>query len=71
MGFSLISPGSTGIKIPPLEIGTWLWRDWMFWGYDRGDHKVDIREAFATCMQAGINFFDTAGVYAGSDNRKR
>ncbi len=63
MNFSLIPLGTTGLKIPPLGIGTWAWGDRMFWGYGRGYDESDIRQAFEYCMQAGIRFFDTAEVY--------
>jgi aryl-alcohol dehydrogenase-like predicted oxidoreductase len=55
--------GKTEIKIPPLGIGTWAWGDSMFWGFGRGYDETDIRQAFDSCMQAGISFFDTAEVY--------
>jgi aryl-alcohol dehydrogenase-like predicted oxidoreductase len=63
MTFSTIPLGKTGIKVPPLGIGTWSWGDKMFWGYEQGYHESDVRAAFDYCMQAGINFFDTAEVY--------
>ena len=55
--------GKTGIQIPPLGIGTWAWGDKMFWGYEQGYHESDVRAAFDYCIQAGIDFFDTAEVY--------
>jgi len=42
----------------------------MLWGYERGYHEADIRDAFAACMQAGINFFDTAEVYGLGQSEK-
>jgi aryl-alcohol dehydrogenase-like predicted oxidoreductase len=55
--------GKTGFSIPPLGIGTWAWGDAMFWGYGKGYVESDLRAAFGACMQAGVNFFDTAEVY--------
>jgi aryl-alcohol dehydrogenase-like predicted oxidoreductase len=63
MNISSIPLGKTGIHVPPLGIGTWSWGDRMFWGFEQGYHESDIRAAFDYCIQAGINFFDTAEVY--------
>ncbi len=70
MNFPRIPLGTTGIKIPPLGIGTWAWGDRMFWGYGRGYGDADIRDAFEYCLQAGINFFDTAEVYGLGQSEK-
>jgi aryl-alcohol dehydrogenase-like predicted oxidoreductase len=35
----------------------------MFWGYGKDYGEGDIQEAFTACMNAGVNFFDTAEVY--------
>jgi aryl-alcohol dehydrogenase-like predicted oxidoreductase len=63
MDISRIPLGKTGIQVPPLGIGTWSWGDKMFWGYEQGYHESDVHEAFEFCIQAGIDFFDTAEVY--------
>jgi aryl-alcohol dehydrogenase-like predicted oxidoreductase len=51
------------LSIPPLGIGAWSWGETFFWGYGKGYGEEDIRGAFDRCLQAGINFFDTAEVY--------
>jgi aryl-alcohol dehydrogenase-like predicted oxidoreductase len=63
MSNSLVSLGKSGLKIPSLGIGAWSWGDRMVWGYGEGYGEGDIRGAFDACMNAGINFFDTAEVY--------
>lgn len=63
MNFTRIPLGKTSIQVPPLGIGTWSWGDKMFWGYEQGYHESDVRAAFDYCIQAGIDFFDTAEVY--------
>ncbi len=35
----------------------------MVWGYGQDYQETDVREAFETSIQAGINFFDTAELY--------
>lgn len=55
--------GKTGLQIPKLGIGAWAWGERLFWGFGRGYGKEDVREAFRTAMDSGINFFDTAEAY--------
>jgi aryl-alcohol dehydrogenase-like predicted oxidoreductase len=55
--------GKTGITVPPLGIGAWSWGARMYWGYGKGYDEADVRAAFDACLNAGINFFDTAEVY--------
>ncbi len=59
----LVSLGATDIRIRPLGIGTWAWGDKLVWGYGRQYTDEDLREAFDTCVAAGITFFDTAEIY--------
>jgi aryl-alcohol dehydrogenase-like predicted oxidoreductase len=63
MDIQKVPLGNTGLSIPPLGIGAWSWGDSFFWGYGKGYGEEDIRAAFDCCLQAGINFFDTAEVY--------
>lgn len=62
--------GATGIRVSPLGIGAWAWGDRMFWGYGRGYAVQDVRDAFETALAAGINFFDTAEVYAQGQSER-
>jgi aryl-alcohol dehydrogenase-like predicted oxidoreductase len=63
MDIATVPIGKTGVRVPPLGIGIWSWGDRMFWGYEKGYGEADIRSAFDYCLDAGINFFDTAEVY--------
>ena len=49
-----------GIKI---GIGTWAWGDRLYWGFGSTYAEKDIQEAFKSCLENGISFFDTAEVY--------
>jgi aryl-alcohol dehydrogenase-like predicted oxidoreductase len=44
-------------------IGTWAWGDRLFWGFGQNYQENDIRAVFDYCLQAGLNFFDTAEMY--------
>jgi aryl-alcohol dehydrogenase-like predicted oxidoreductase len=55
--------GKTDLYIPPLGIGTWAWGDKMLWGFGKDYGKADLRGAFRTSLECGIDFFDTAEVY--------
>jgi aryl-alcohol dehydrogenase-like predicted oxidoreductase len=60
--------GKTDVKIPPLGIGAWSWGDRMMWGFGGGYGEADINEAFTACLDAGIDFFDTAEVYGSGQS---
>jgi aryl-alcohol dehydrogenase-like predicted oxidoreductase len=47
-----------------MGIGTWAWGDRLYWGFGRNYNENDLRESFQVCLDAGINFFDTAEIYA-------
>jgi len=58
-----INLGKTEIRIPPLGIGAWAWGDQFYWGYGGDYSESDVKAAFDTCVDGGVNFFDTAEVY--------
>ncbi len=62
--------GHTGLSVSPMGIGVWAWGSGFYWGYGRDFQEQDARESFHTCIQAGINFFDTAEIY-GSGRSER
>lgn len=62
--------GETEVHVPPLGIGTWAWGDRLFWGYGRSYTEADLQAAFETCLEAGINFFDTAEVYGRGESER-
>ncbi len=57
------SLGKTNITVNPICIGTWAWGDKLFWNYGSNYGANEVENAFKTCLEAGINFFDTAEVY--------
>jgi aryl-alcohol dehydrogenase-like predicted oxidoreductase len=68
--YATIALGKTDLQIVPLGIGAWAWGDKLVWGFGRGYSDNDVKEAFMTSIEAGINFYDTAEVY-GSGKSER
>lgn len=62
--------GSTDFRICPLGIGAWAWGDRFFWGYGRDYQAADIEAAARTCLEAGIDFFDTAEIYGRGQSER-
>ena len=63
MPIESVALGKSGLRIPPLGIGTWAWGDRFYWGYGQGYTKADLEASFKTSLAAGVNFFDTAEIY--------
>jgi len=58
--------GSTGVKVSPLCLGTMTFgTQWPFIGTTVQEQANEI---VARCLDAGINFFDTADVYSGGES---
>jgi aryl-alcohol dehydrogenase-like predicted oxidoreductase len=53
-----------------LGIGTWAWGDRLIWGYGNGYKDTDLKSVFDYCLEAGIQFFDTAEVYGQGQSEK-
>src|SRR5947209_1736107 len=62
--------GATGIVVPPLGVGVWSWGDKGFWGYGSTHTRDDITQAYKACLDAGLNFFDTAEMYGGGESER-
>ncbi|GAC1357208.1 MAG: aldo/keto reductase [Ktedonobacteraceae bacterium] len=62
--------GASGITVPSLGVGVWSWGDKNFWGYGQDYTRDDITEAYKVCLDAGLNFFDTAEVYGGGESER-
>lgn len=62
--------GASNIVVPALGIGIWSWGDKNFWGYGHSYTREDITEAYATCLDANLNFFDTAEVYGQGESER-
>lgn len=58
-----ISLGKTDIQIPLIGTGAWSWGDRSLWAYGHGYGEEDIKSAFETSLESGVNFFDTAEIY--------
>ena len=56
--------GRTGIEVVPLGVGCWAWGDQEYWQYGEAYGPRDVVDAFETCVEAGLDFFDTAEAYA-------
>lgn len=64
IGLNMVPLGKTELQVTSLGIGAWAWGDRTFWGFERDFSLEDIQAAFQVCLEAGINFFDTAELYA-------
>ena len=62
--------GRTDIYVAPMGVGTWSWGDRTFWTYGVTHTHQDVQEAFEVCVNAGLNFFDTASIYGFGNNEK-
>ncbi|OGO17327.1 MAG: hypothetical protein A2Z14_17455 [Chloroflexi bacterium RBG_16_48_8] len=62
--------GKTDIRIAPMGIGTWSWGDRTFWAYGVTHSSQDVLEAFQVCLEAGLDFFDTASIYGFGQNER-
>lgn len=61
--------GKSGIEVPALGIGTAAWGFPMM-GYGKTYHKEDLYSAYCTCLDNGLNLFDTAEGYAEGDSER-
>ncbi|HLI08945.1 MAG TPA: aldo/keto reductase [Ktedonobacteraceae bacterium] len=62
--------GASPVTVPALGIGIWSWGDRRFWGYGHSYTQADIVQAFETCMDDGLNFFDTAEMYGQGESER-
>ena len=62
--------GASGIVVSPLGVGVWSWGDKNFWGYGHDYNREDVTQAYKACLDAGLNFFDTAEVYAQGESER-
>lgn len=63
LGLEYRELGKTGIKVSAIGLGTWQWGS-REWGWGRAYGRKDAFEAFQKAMEFGINFIDTAEIYA-------
>ncbi len=62
--------GRSGIEVPAIGIGTWSWGDKGYWGYGKDYTQEDITQSYTSCVDRGLNFFDTAEVYGRGDSER-
>jgi aryl-alcohol dehydrogenase-like predicted oxidoreductase len=62
--------GASDITVPSLGVGIWSWGDKSFWGYGKDYTRDDITAAYKVCLDAGLNFFDTAEVYGRGESER-
>jgi aryl-alcohol dehydrogenase-like predicted oxidoreductase len=56
--------GRSPVEVVPLGVGCWSWGDQEYWRYGLEYGPSDVVAAFDACLEAGLNFFDTAEAYA-------
>lgn len=61
--------GASDLVVPALGVGLASWGE-ALWGYGRSYSREDITHAYRACLDAGLNFFDTAGMYARGESER-
>ncbi len=62
--------GASPITVPALGVGVWSWGDTNFWNYGQSHTLEDIQQAYKACLDAGLNFFDTAEIYGSGESER-
>lgn len=62
--------GASNIVVPALGVGVWSWGDANFWGYGKTYTHDDVAGAYEACLNAGLNFFDTAEIYGNGASER-
>ncbi len=62
--------GASPITVPALGVGVWSWGDSNFWNYGQSHTREDINQAYKACLDAGLNFFDTAEIYGSGESER-
>ena len=62
--------GASGIVVPALGVGIWSWGDTRFWNYGKDHTRDDITKAYRACLDAHLNFFDTAEIYGSGESER-
>lgn len=71
MVHDLISLGTTDIKISSIGVGAWSWGDKLYWGFGNGYQNQEVVQAFEECVEAGVNFIDTAETYGRGQSERQ
>src|SRR5579872_7077580 len=62
--------GKSGIVVPALGVGVWSWGDKGTWGYGTSYTRADVTQAYRACLDASLNFFDTAEIYGKGESER-
>jgi aryl-alcohol dehydrogenase-like predicted oxidoreductase len=55
--------GRSPLEVVPLGVGCWAWGDQEYWRYGVDHGPREVVAAFDACLEAGLDFFDTAEAY--------
>ena len=56
--------GASDVMVPPMGIGT------MFWNFNESTTNEIFFQIYSTCLDNGINFFDTAEIYSNGGSER-
>ncbi|MBX3049323.1 MAG: aldo/keto reductase [Anaerolineales bacterium] len=56
--------GADGPEVSAIGVGCWAWGDEPYWSSGQRYSSADVAAAYQTSLNAGLNFFDTAELYA-------
>ena len=62
--------GASGLTVPALGVGIWSWGDTRYWQYGQNYTREDVSQAYRACLDAGLNFFDTAELYGSGASER-
>ena len=62
--------GASELLVPALGVGVWSWGDKSIWGYGQSHTRDDVTQAYHACLDAGLNFFDTAEMYGSGESER-
>ncbi len=62
--------GASDIVVNRIGVGTWQWGDERYWGYGRDYGADEVAGAFDAALAEGLDFFDTAEIYAKGESER-
>jgi aryl-alcohol dehydrogenase-like predicted oxidoreductase len=62
--------GASGLTVSAQGVGTMSWGPSSLWGYGKTHTEDDVRSAYQSSVDAGIDFFDTAEGYAHGESER-
>eukprot|EP00298_Acanthocystis_sp_HF-20_P021153 c27324_g1_i1.p1 GENE.c27324_g1_i1~~c27324_g1_i1.p1 ORF type:complete len:339 (+),score=109.93 c27324_g1_i1:27-1043(+) len=65
---SLNTLNTIRLDFPKMIVGTYSWGDKITWKYNSSRDDGNIKETFFTCLEKGLNCFDTSDLY-GEESR--